>query len=45
LYEVDSPLKLRYGRFAEKYKVKTSIEDFVELDDKIRFNTEEFHLY
>lgn len=45
LYEVDSPLKLRFGRYAAKYKAKTTLEDFVELDDKIRFNTEEFQLY
>lgn len=45
MYEVDAPLKVRYQRFVAKYKVKTSLEDFVELDDKIKFNSEEFQLY
>lgn len=37
LYEVDSPIMLRYKRFKEKYKKHSdfTLEDFVELDDKV----------
>lgn len=46
-YEVDSPLKIRYNRFIQKYKTQKelTLEEFVDLDDKIRFNTEEYSLY
>lgn len=45
-YEVDAPLKLRYKRFINKYKAhKLSLEEFVDLDDKIKFNTQEYSLY
>ena len=47
LYEVTSPLRLRYERFVEKYKMKknSSMDDFIDLDDKIMFNTEEYSLH
>ena len=47
LYEVESPLKLRYQRFKTKYAPQKSItlEDFIELDDKIQFNTDEYALH
>ena len=48
LYEVESPLRLRYDRFTTKYNEKVerlSLEDFIDLDDKIKFNTEEYSLY
>lgn len=45
-YEVDAPLKLRYGRFCKKYKSENlTLEQFVEYDDKIKFNSEEFSLF
>lgn len=45
-YEVDAPLKIRHQRFLTKYKAeKLSIEEFIDYDDKIKFNTEEYSLY
>lgn len=45
-YEVDAPLKIRYQRFLHKYKdQKLTLEQFVDFDDKIKFNTEEFSLF
>lgn len=45
-YEVDAPLKMRHQRFLQKYKSqKLSLEEFVDYDDKIKFNTEEFSLF
>lgn len=46
-YEVDSPLKLRYDRFISKYNTQgeMKLDAFVELDDKIKFNSEEYSLY
>ena len=48
LYEVESPVKFRCARFARKYtevQPKLSIEQFIDLDDKIRYNTEEYSLH
>lgn len=42
---MDGPLKLRFNRYITKYKSKISLEEFVDLDDKIKFNTQEFQLY
>jgi dCMP deaminase len=45
-YEIDAPLKTRYERFCIKYsKQELTLDQFVEVDDKIKFNTEEFSLY
>lgn len=48
LYEVESPIKFRYARFIRKYKdVKPvlTLTEFIDLDDKIRYNTDEYSLY
>ena len=48
LYEVESPLRLRFERFSSKYtnqEQRLQLEEFIELDDKIKFNTEEYSLY
>ena len=45
-YEIDAPLKLRHKRFSAKYKaLKLTLEEFVDFDDKIKYNAEEFSLY
>ena len=49
LYEVESPMRLRYERFARKYnsqptQQQRTLESFIDLDDKIRFNFDEFSM-
>lgn len=45
-YEVDAPMKLRHRRFLQKYKQqKLTLEEFVDFDDKIKFNNDEFSLH
>jgi hypothetical protein len=46
-YEIDAPLKLRYERFTNKYLAQKTytLSDFVDLDDKIKFNSEEYCLF
>lgn len=46
-YEVDAPIKIRHQRFLNKYKKQQSLtlEDFIELDDKIKFNDDEFSVH
>ena len=43
-YEVDSPIKLRYNNYIHKYKTQShyTLEQFVELDDLIKFNNTDF---
>ena len=43
LYEVESPLKLRFNRFGDKYteQPKLTLDQFLEVDEKIRYNKEE----
>jgi len=39
-------MKIRYQRFLRKYKKeKLTLEEFVDTDDKIKFNSEEFSLF
>lgn len=47
LYEVESPLRLRYERYTQKYSTQSdlTLEQFIDLDDKIKFNTDEYSLY
>lgn len=48
LYEVESPLRLRYQRFSSKYdhQVKSlTLEEFIDIDDKIYFDSDEFSLH
>lgn len=45
LYEVESPLKYRYNRYERKYSQKLSLEQFIDLDDTIRYNADESSLY
>ena len=42
LYEVDAPLKIRFERFVEKYEKDVDLAEFIEIDDKIKFNDEEY---
>jgi hypothetical protein len=46
-YEVDAPIKFRYQHFINKYKNQNhySLEQFIELDDLIKFNDREFQTY
>lgn len=39
LYEVDAPLKLRFERFKRKFNKDVKLEDFVELDDQIKYDS------
>lgn len=47
LYEVDSPLRIRYDRYSNKYtgSDKSSLEGFIEIDDGVKYNTDEYSLY
>lgn len=45
LYEVESPLKYRYNRYERKYSQKLTLEQFIDLDDTIRYNADESSLY
>ncbi|CDW72449.1 deoxycytidylate deaminase [Stylonychia lemnae] len=47
LYECDAPVKQRYLRFKQKYNQQSSmsLENFVDLDDNINFNKEEYSMY
>lgn len=48
LYEVDGPLRLRFDRFTSKYTQqnnKLSLEEFIDLDDKLKYNTDEYSLF
>ena len=45
---MDSPLRLRYDRFKNKYSQKQQnlkLEEFIDLDDKLKYNTDEYSLY
>ena len=46
-YEVDSPIKQRYKNFKKKYQNQKdwSLEQFVDLDDLIKFNDTNFMTY
>ena len=44
-YEVDAPMKIRHQRFLNKYnQQKLTLEEFVDYDDKIKFNSDEYSL-
>ena len=45
---MESPLKFRFARFGTKYtnvQPENTLESFIDLDDKIRYNTEKYGLY
>jgi hypothetical protein len=46
LFEVDAPITARFKRFKSKYKAhkELPLEKFVELDDLINFNKEQYNL-
>lgn len=39
IVEIDAPLLQRFHRFNKKYTENLTLEDFVKLDDKVRFET------
>lgn len=47
LFEVDAPISARYKRFLSKYprQKDLSLEQFVEIDDLINFNKEQYSMY
>ena len=48
MYEVDGPLRLRFNRYSNKYakgENGLTLDEFIDLDEKLKYNTDEYSLF